>query len=314
MPCLDDWGPALRVLEDLAATADEIGPLQVYLVDDGSSEKPSTEILGWNRHEVPTALIQLKTNLGHQRALCVGMAVALEDEDCGYVVLMDSDGEDKASDVPVLLRALSDEGHGAAVAIRRKRFSGNAFRTLNRVFQWFFRILTGKTLNFGNFMALTRASAQRLINSTDSWSNVPTSLMRSRVSLGRIPIDRGPRYDGESRLGLVGLINHGLGAISVYSDVVFTRVMVASSTALAGSLVVGIAALVTRLATGTPLPGWFALSTTAIAIGSLVLLVSVMLLTFTMLQGRRLVSPPLAGTALMFVARSTTLPTQSSTT
>ena len=110
------------------------------------------------------------------------------------------------------------------------------------------------------------------------------------------------------------MINHGLGAISVYSDVVFTRVIVASSAALGASILVGIAALVTRLVTGTPLPGWFALSATALAIGSLVLLVSVTLLTFTMLQSRRIVTAPIALTAEAYVASIQQLPIHGSKT
>ena len=314
MPCLNDWGPVLRVVGDLSALASDIGVIAVYVVDDGSTEQPPRELLTREFPSLTTNIVRLQTNLGHQRALCIGLTTALKDESCSHFVLMDSDGEDRPSDIPQLLDALEKGGYEAAVATRRKRHSGNAFRALNRLFQWIFRVLTGTSLNFGNFMVLQRSTAVRLVNSADSWSNVPTSLMRSRVPIARCAIDRGPRHDGESRLGLVGLINHGLGAISVYSDVVFTRVIVASSAALAASILVGIAALVTRLVTGTPLPGWFALSATALAIGSLVLLVSVTLLTFTMLQSRRIVTAPLALTAEAYVASVQRLPIGGSTT
>lgn len=307
MPCLNDWASIHAVVQDLDSVAAELGGVNVYIVDDGSNEPPTRELLTQSYSSMNVTLVRLHANLGHQRALCVGLVTALSDESCERFVLMDGDGEDRPTDIPQLLEAL-DGRYDAAVATRRKRQSGNAFRVLNRAFQWIFRILTGKTLNFGNFMALSRSSAVRLVNTTDSWSNIPTSLTRSRVSIVRCAIDRGPRHDGRSRLGLVGLINHGLGAISVYSDVVFTRVMVASAAALAASAIVGIAALVTRVITGTPLPGWFALSTTALAIGSLVLLVSVTLLTFTMLQSRRVVSPPPVSIAELYVGSLEALP------
>lgn len=307
MPCLNDWRSISRVVRDLDLVASDVGDVTVYVVDDGSTEPPPDEFLIQSYSHTTVTLLRLQTNLGHQRALCVGLSTAIADDSADHFVLMDGDGEDRPADIPQLLEALRSGGD-AAVATRRTRHSGNAFRALNRVFQWIFRILTGKTLNFGNFMALSRTSAVRLVNTTDSWSNIPTSLMRSRISIIRCPIDRGPRHDGESRLGLVGLINHGLGAISVYSDVVFTRVMVASAVALGGSAVVGIAALITRIITGTPLPGWFALSATALAIGSLVLLVSVTLLTFTMLQSRRVVSPPPSSIAEQYVGSRRRLP------
>lgn len=311
MPCLNDWVSVEHVLRDLNDVVEPLGGVNVYVVDDGSTDPPPDSLIQCGLPNVAVTLIRLHTNLGHQRALCVGMVTALTNESCSHIVLMDSDGEDLPADVPRLLDALRSGDFDAAVATRRKRHSGGAFRALNRVFQTVFRVLTGNTLNFGNFMALTRSSAVRLVNSTDSWSNIPTSLMRSRVRIVRCSIDRGPRHDGDSRLGLVGLINHGLGAISVYSDVVFTRVMVASTVALGLSVLVGIAALVTRIVTGTPLPGWFALSATALAIGSLVLLVSVTLLTFTMLQSRRVVSAPLASTAESYIGSIEKLPTTS---
>lgn len=36
--------------------------------------------------------------------------------------------------------------------------------------------------------------------------------MRSRVGIIRVPVDRKPRYAGESQMNFVSLVNHGLGA------------------------------------------------------------------------------------------------------
>ena len=308
MPCLNDWHSSQRVLEELADLSSDDGPVNVFVVDDGSTESmPPGFGSGLGTH-VKVTIVRLESNLGHQRALCVGLIEAIHADSFPLFILMDSDGEDRPADIPRLLEALNQGQTDAVVASRGKRHSGNAFKALNRLFQILFRVLTGNTLNFGNFMVLTLPTAIRLANTADSWNNIPTSLMRSRVSIGRTTTDRGQRHAGDSRLGLVGLINHGLGAISVYSDVVFARILVASLAALVGSALVSVTALITRLISGSPLPGWFALGTTAVALGSVVVVVLVTLLTFSTLENRRVIAPPLPHTARQYVAARFSVP------
>ena len=308
MPCFDDWSSAGELLAQLNGIAGHFQSMRVYIVDDGSVTHPPDGFLASNYEGIDVELVRLQTNLGHQRALCIGLVRSLSDTEMTYFVLMDGDGEDKASDIPALIDSLIASEADAAVATRRKRYAGSTFRLFNRLFQALFRILTGRTLNFGNFMALTDATARRLANTPDAWNNLPTTLMRSRAQILRVPLDRGQRFEGQSRLGLTGLVNHGLGAVAVYSDVVFTRVILGSSAALGASVLVGITALITRILTGSPLPGWFALGTTAVAVGSLVLLVLVTSLTFIMLGNRRSVTPPLAVMVQPYIATTTSLP------
>ena len=308
MPCLDDWVSAGELLNRLDQTAVAFASLKVYLVDDGSTSRPSSAFMNARYQNMHVEVVRLETNLGHQRALCIGLVQSLRDPDTTHFVLMDSDGEDNPDDIPTLIATLLDSEADAVAATRKKRYVGSTFKTLNRAFQGLFRILTGRTLNFGNFMALTNGAAHRLANTPDAWNNVPATLMRSRVRIDRVPLDRGKRFDGQSRLGLTALVNHGLGAVAVYSDVVFTRIILACSAALGASVLVGIAALITRILTGSPLPGWFALGTTAVAVGSLVLLVLVTSLTFIMLSNRRTISPPLPAMVDPYIASSTSLP------
>ena len=295
MPCLNDWVSLDCVLDELDSSASHWGSTNVIMVDDGSTSPIPVNMFQRRYENLRLSLVRLQCNLGHQRALCIGLVLAAQSP-AQAIVLMDSDGEDRPQDVARLLEELQARNVDAVVAERGKRHSGNTFIALYRIFRLVFRLLTGRSLNYGNFMVLTPATASRLAHTPDSWNNIPTSLMRSRVSIAQLSVDRGERHAGKSRLGLVGLINHGLGAISVFADVVFTRLIVASSAALGLSALVGLAAVVTRIATGNPLPGWFALMTTAVALGSLVLLVTVALLTFTMLATKG--NPALPPTAI----------------
>ena len=55
-------------------------------------------------------MLQLRRNLGHQRAIAVGLAYAEEHDPCDVVVIMDGDGEDDPKDVPRLLACCRQAG------------------------------------------------------------------------------------------------------------------------------------------------------------------------------------------------------------
>ena len=301
VPCFNDWGSLRQVLAEIDRTFAAQHPTRIIIIDDGSTEPlpyyiEDTDFEHLNHLQVVT----LGTNLGHQRALCVGLTVALEDSATQRIALMDSDGEDRPQDLIRLSSALVLPV-GAVVAQRGKRSEGATFRLFNTIFRWLFRVFTGQKLDFGNFVILDRPTATRLVFMTDTWNNVPTSLLRSKAIVARLPTDRGSRVEGRSKLGFVGLVNHGLGAIATFADVVFARLIVLASLAFGGTILVGMVALAVRVSTGSPLPGWFALGTTALAIASLLVLVFLTLLTFVMLAQRRLTSLPPTATARDFV-------------
>ena len=91
--------------------------------------------------------LRLRRNLGHQRAICVGLA---QFEGIGRYtsidtcVVMDADGEDAPADVPRLLAAFA-EGNGthAVFASRLKRSEGLLFRFSYATYRLVHRVLTG---------------------------------------------------------------------------------------------------------------------------------------------------------------------------
>lgn len=301
VPCFNDWASLAHVLDEIDQSFAAAHPARIIIVDDGSNTPVPAEITTTRYHHLERVdVVTLGANMGHQRALCVGLTVALEDTAVEHIALMDSDGEDRPQDLIRLTNALTDHV-GAVVAQRGKRSEGSTFRIFNAIFRWLFRLFTGEKLDFGNFAVLDRSTATRLAYMTDTWNNVPTSLMRSKAIVARLATDRGSRYEGRSKLGFVGLVNHGLGAIATFADVVFARLIVVASLAFGGTVLVGAIALVVRLSTGSPLPGWFALGTTALAIASLLVLVFLTLLTFVMLAQRRQTSLPPIATAQDFI-------------
>ena len=81
-----------------------------------------------------------------------------------------------------------------------------------------------------------------------------------------IPIPRGARIAGTSKMNFVALVSHGLSAISVFGDIVGVRLLLG---ALAGSLLAGLGIVLVvmiRLFTSRVLPSWATFATGTLAI------------------------------------------------
>ena len=54
-------------------------------------------------------ILHLQRNIGHQKAIAVGLAYIKENLACDKVLVMDSDGEDKPEDAAALLRQFNHQ-------------------------------------------------------------------------------------------------------------------------------------------------------------------------------------------------------------
>ena len=79
----------------------------------------------------------------------------------------------------------------------------------------------------GNFSVIPRERLASLVVVSELWNHYAAAAMRSRQPFCTIPTRRAERLDGESKMNFVGLVVHGLSAISVYSDIVGVRLLIA---------------------------------------------------------------------------------------
>jgi polyisoprenyl-phosphate glycosyltransferase len=100
------------------------------------------------------------------------------------------------------------------------------------------------------------AAVRRLVHMPELWNNLAACVMRSRLKFVTVPIARGRRYHGASRMNLVGLIVHGLSALSVHIDTIFVRVLLGCALICTASLIGIVTVAVIRFATDFAIPGW----------------------------------------------------------
>ncbi len=230
-PLLNDWDACAIMLRSLDAELASAGrSAHVLMVDDGSSlEPPAGAFAGPWAGVTGVGRLVLRRNLGHQRAIAIGMAWLLEHAVFERLIVMDADGEDVPADVPRLLRRCLELDDAKIIfAERTKRSEGMAFSLMYWLFRQSHLVLTGVPVRVGNFSVVPRERAESLSVVSDMWNHYAASVVRARVPHARIPTARGRRASGRSKMNLVTLIIHGLSAMSVFGDIAGVRMLLAS--------------------------------------------------------------------------------------
>ena len=260
IPVFDDWPSLQLLLTDIDRLAASTAlRLSVTIVDDGSTIPADSWLpdIAALPHLGHVELIHLFMNMGHQRAIAVGLCAAVEADDAEAIAIMDADGEDAPSAIPRFLDAALGQQDFCVVARRGKRSESLTFKGSYWLYKVLFRLLTGKEINFGNFCLLSRNYARRLVRVAELWNNLPAAILRSKLPIRRISVDRHARYAGKSKMNLTSLVVHGLSGISVYAETIFVRLLI-SAVLLFGVSVVSILT-VSALRIFAPLhatPGW----------------------------------------------------------
>ena len=278
VPVFNDWPSFVTLLGHLdRACAPLDWAVSVMAIDDGSTDAAPSNNLKPFAALRRVQMVELAMNVGHQRAIAIGLSMAIAETDVDAVIVMDSDGEDRPEDIPRLLAAASGQSEFAVVAQRLQRMNSLIFKLFYALYKTVFAILTGHNINFGNFCLISRAYAKRLIMTAELWNNFPAALLRLRVPIVQLPTDRGHRYAGTSKMNYVSLIVHGMSGISVYSDVIFVRMLVATGGFLVFSVIAITAVVSIRLFSNLATPGW----TTTVVFGILIILLQTMVSTLT---------------------------------
>ena len=279
MPVYNDWDSFEVLVEKLSQVASE-GNLRARLiaVDDGSVHGSPPNFQGHLAGIASIEVVHLIRNLGHQRAIAVGLAVLKEKNLDLPVIVMDSDGEDNPTDLPRLL-AEHDRDPDYIIFARRARRSENViFRGFYNLFKLFFRALTGKTISFGNYSLIPPAALNRVVYLQEIWNHFAAGIMHSGLLWKTIPTTRGKRYAGESHMNMIALVLHGLSAVSVYIEIVYVRLLFFALVVMTLDVLGFLALVYVRYFTPLAIPGW----ATNVAIGLTVIMTQALLFLATL--------------------------------
>ena len=259
IPVYNDWTALQRLLTELdAALGPPLTASSVLIVDDGSRESAEAELRRLVlRNIAGLTILRLRRNLGHQRAIAIGLCHLHAHSTSDLVVVMDGDGEDRPGDVPTLLAAARAASSPQILfAARARRSDGVVFLLLYHAYKILHRILTGIQVRVGNFSVIPRPVLTRLVGVSDLWNHYAAAVFKSRLPYAMVPLPRGRRYAGRSQMDFVALVTHGLSAMAAFGDRIGVRLL-AATLGMAGVMaVVVVVLLALHFVEGFDVPGW----------------------------------------------------------
>ena len=285
VPQFNDW-EALNLLIERISTdlaSDILAHTSLLVVDDCSPLDRTEPFPAFRGMGIQ--VLRLYRNLGHQRAIAIGLSYIATELSCEKVIVMDADGEDAPRDINLLFAKSAELPDTIIFAQRSKRQESFVFQFFYRIYKAIFKLLTGKVITFGNFSLIPQRRLQNLVRVSEIWNNYPGGVIRSRIPYDGVPIERAKRLAGSSKMNFVSLILHGLSAISVLIDATAVRILI-FSVCMSGLVLAVIGGILFLKLIGNATPGWAStLSTTLLIVMMQSFLIS-LFLVFMVLQYR----------------------------
>ena len=223
IPCYNDWQSLFKLLNNIDNNITMFdGEFNVLIVNDCSTEKIPKPSFNFKKIK-SIDLINIKKNQGHTRCNATGIKYLSEKKDFDYMILMDGDGEDNPSDLPVIIKKVLEKKNISVVATRKKRSEGLLFTMFYNLHKIITLIFTGKNMNFGHYSCLTKEDVILLSSKKTLWSNFAGTAKKYISNLYSVPTIRGIRYFGPSKMPLKGLIIHSMSIIASFKYQVLLR-------------------------------------------------------------------------------------------
>lgn len=230
--------------------------VNIIAVNDGSTNQLNN--IPNSINQIKITVLNTTINLGHQRAIALGLSY-ISDTNLifDYIIVMDSDGEDKPDDILKLINlATENQNEKIVFAKRTKRSEGIFFKLFYKLYKLVFVILTGQKINFGNFSCIPKLMLSKVISNPEIWNHYSGSIIKSKLPYTLVPTNRGRRYFGKSRMNFNNLILHGLSSISIYINIVTIKLLLfvvfLSCIALSGIFII----FYLKLFTDYTISGW----------------------------------------------------------
>ena len=221
IPVFNDWDNLNILLKQIDI---KISPFNdrfdVVVLNDASTIKQSIEKQKFNKINL-IKVLNLKKNLGSQRALGIGLKYISTLEEETKIILMDADGEDD----PNLLDKIIDHSKkfpNKIIAINRtKRNEKIIFRFMYEIHYLLTLLVTGKKVRFGNYSLINSNKLKNLLSNGDLWGAYSAAIVNNHTDIEPLFYERKVRYAGETKMNLFMLLFHSLRIISVFNKRVY---------------------------------------------------------------------------------------------
>ncbi len=242
----------------LSAVADGLdGESEFLFVDDASSDGSHELLLDLHARDSRCKVVRFARNFGHQAAISAGLDLALGEA----AIVLDGDLQDPPELVPELVARWA-EGYEVVYAVREER-EGDGWlkRHLAASFYRVQRRLSNVDIpvDVGDFRLVDRRAldAFRSMRERNRYVRGMFSWIGFR-QIG-VPYRREQRYAGEPKYSFRKSLRLAVDGIVSFSDLPLRTALVVGFLFSVGSFVVGIGAIVAKVAGAFVVPGWASL-------------------------------------------------------
>ena len=196
--------------------------ISIVVINDASSQQiideyPNVE----NIHSIE--ILNMKQNRGHARCIASGLKYIHKKKEYDFIIPMDGDGEDRPEEIKNFIEISKQSGDRSIVGERIKREESIFFKICYQFHKFLTFAFTGKSIKFGNFTCLSKATVKKMLDEKATWNSFSGSLKKIEKDLISSPSIRGKRYFGPSQMSFFKLLKHSLSIISVFRKTVLIR-------------------------------------------------------------------------------------------
>jgi len=207
LPAYNEVGNLRSLVEEIVGVAGQEAmaayrPVEVILVDDGSTDGTADLIRELAAEYEPVRGVFLRRNFGQSAALCAGLDEAVGE----FVVTMDADGQNNPADAPMLLDRLTD-GYDCVSGWRADR-DDPVSKTVPSKIQTYLATYTGPDIHdFGcTLKAYRREAVDELQLKGEGHRYIPAKLYNRGFKITEERVDHRPRTHGKTKYGAGRLV------------------------------------------------------------------------------------------------------------
>ncbi len=161
-------------------------------------------------------ILNLKKNVGSQKAISIGLNyIRKKYNESRVITVLDSDGEDDVSQIPFMINNAIQNPDKVIVSCRKSRKEKFFFRVSYFFHKLITFLITLKWISFGNYSSFLSNNIETILKNDKSWLAF-SGCLAFNCKIKRLFAPRQNRLIGESKLTLIGLINHSLRINAVF--------------------------------------------------------------------------------------------------